>query len=159
MPTGYGGEYRGVVVDDGDPLMQNRLRVLVPEIAGSDSAWAVASLQPGSVELPAIGDEVSVSYEQGDTDYPVWGTGIASAGSEQVTNGYVGKYRGIVVDNLDPLMQNRLQVSVPEVTDATEWARPGLYLDGDQQLPEVGAEVWIEFESGDPSYPVWVGVL
>jgi hypothetical protein len=26
-------------------------------------------------------------------------------------------------------------------------------------LPEVGSPVWIEFEQGDPDYPVWVGCL
>ena len=26
-----------------------------------------------------------------------------------------------------------------------------------QALPDVGAGVWIEFEGGDPSYPIWVG--
>jgi hypothetical protein len=25
-------------------------------------------------------------------------------------------------------------------------------------VPDIGTEVWIEFESGDPNYPIWVGV-
>jgi hypothetical protein len=34
--TGYGGTYRGTVIDNADPLMESRLRVLVPEISGSE---------------------------------------------------------------------------------------------------------------------------
>lgn len=76
---------------------------------------------------------------------------------------FFGKYRGKVVDNNDLLGQRgRLQVEVPAVlADQRVWAMPcvpyagegvGLYC-----LPPVGAGVWIEFEGGDPSYPIWTG--
>src|SRR4029077_15897615 len=45
--------------------------------------------------------------------------------------------------------------------DAATWALPCLPLAGDGMgaylIPEVGAGVWIEFEAGDPSYPIWSG--
>jgi hypothetical protein len=74
-----------------------------------------------------------------------------------------GKYRGAVESNIDPLLQGRLQVSVPAVlgTGTTNWAMPcvpyagpgvGLFL-----LPPVGANVWVEFEGGDPDYAIWSG--
>jgi uncharacterized protein involved in type VI secretion and phage assembly len=41
------------------------------------------------------------------------------------------------------------------------WCLPCVPYAGDQAaicfLPERGAGVWIEFEGGDPSFPIWVG--
>ena len=96
----------------------------------------------------------------GDSDAPVWQAEPEAAG-EAPSTGYVGKYRGVVVDNADPEQQRRLLVTVPEVFDVgtTAWAAsavPGG--SADDPLPEVGSEVWIEFEYGDPQYPTWVGL-
>jgi hypothetical protein len=71
-----------------------------------------------------------------------------------------GKHRGTVVQNLDPSGLARLQVQVPAVLGAVSvWALPAL---ADARLanyvpPEVGAAVWVEFEGGDPSRPIWTG--
>lgn len=76
---------------------------------------------------------------------------------------YYGKYRATVVDNNDPLKQGRLQLSVPDVVQTTDtnWALPCLPVTGNGMgivaLPPIGANVWVEFEKGDPAYPVWVG--
>jgi hypothetical protein len=151
--TGYGGTYRASVVDDADPMAQNRLLVLVPEVYGDAAAWAAASLPSGPAgPMPAIGDLVWVSFEHGDTDYPVWAGDRGSAGA---TGGYVGKYRGVVVANDDPMQLRRLEVTVAEVDQSPAWAtRPS----DDVELPEIGAEVWIEYENGDPAHPRWVGL-
>jgi len=73
-----------------------------------------------------------------------------------------GKYRGSVVDNLDPSNLGRLKVRVPGVLgDQTMWALPcvpyagagsGVYL-----VPEPDTGVWVEFEAGDISRPIWSG--
>ncbi len=74
-----------------------------------------------------------------------------------------GKYRGVVTDINDPLMTMRIKATVPDVygDQASGWAMPCAPFGGDQvgffALPTVGAGVWIEFEHGDPDYPVWVG--
>lgn len=74
-----------------------------------------------------------------------------------------GKYRGTVIDNADPLKKGRLKVSVPSVLppSLSEWAMPCVPYAGKQvglfAIPAVGAGVWVEFEQGDMSYPVWVG--
>ncbi len=73
-----------------------------------------------------------------------------------------GKYRGVVTDINDPLMTMRIKANVPDVYDGESgWAMPCAPFGGDQvglfALPTVGAGVWIEFEHGDPDYPIWVG--
>lgn len=82
------------------------------------------------------------------------------------SNRFYGKYRGTVVNNIDPMQQGRLLVQVPDVGGLTpsSWAEPcvplagptgtqmGVYL-----VPPIGAGVWVEFEQGDPDRPIWTG--
>jgi hypothetical protein len=72
---------------------------------------------------------------------------------------FYGKYSGEVISNEDPQQQGRMVVTVPPVFGAEleVWARPCLPF-GHFYVPAVGAKVWIEFEAGDPDYPLWVGV-
>jgi uncharacterized protein involved in type VI secretion and phage assembly len=76
---------------------------------------------------------------------------------------FYGKYRGTVVNNLDPLQLGRIQALVPDVLGLTpsSWAMPCVPIAGKQQgifvLPQIGSGVWIEFEQGEPDYPIWVG--
>lgn len=74
-----------------------------------------------------------------------------------------GKYQGTVKDNNDPSRLGRLQAFVPAVLDKvpTGWAKPcvpyGGPTSGFFSVPPVGAGVWIEFEAGDVSQPIWTG--
>lgn len=76
---------------------------------------------------------------------------------------YYGKYRGTVVDNVDPEQRGRIMALVPDVLGITpsSWALPCVPLAGKAEgmflVPQVGAAVWVEFEQGDPDYPIWVG--
>jgi uncharacterized protein involved in type VI secretion and phage assembly len=75
---------------------------------------------------------------------------------------YFGKYRGTVSDNSDPTNRGRLKVKVPSVLGTVEsWAMPCVPYAGDKvgfyTLPEPGTGVWVEFEAGDPSFPIWSG--
>jgi len=76
---------------------------------------------------------------------------------------YYGKYRGTVVNNLDPENRCRIQAIVPDVQSfiPLTYALPCLPAAGKGSgaffVPEVGAKVWIEFEQGDPDYPIWSG--
>ncbi len=76
---------------------------------------------------------------------------------------YFGKFRGVVTDNQDPLQIGRVRARVPDVTGGQEsgWALPCFPFGGNGMgffaLPSVGAGVWIEFEYGDPDYPIWTG--
>jgi uncharacterized protein involved in type VI secretion and phage assembly len=69
-----------------------------------------------------------------------------------------GKYSGEVADNADEEFMGRIKVRVPSVFGAGEvWARPCLP-PGHFFVPPVGTRVWVEFEAGDPNFPIWVGV-
>ena len=75
---------------------------------------------------------------------------------------FFGKYRGLVDDNKDPLKRGRLFVRVPAVMgEQRVWAMPCVPYAGDQvgffAMPKIGTGIWVEFEAGDPSYPIWVG--
>jgi uncharacterized protein involved in type VI secretion and phage assembly len=76
---------------------------------------------------------------------------------------YYGKYRGTVLDNADPMQMGRLIVQVPDVSNIlpSTWAMPCVPFAGIQSgffaVPAIGSGVWIEFEQGDPDYPIWVG--
>ncbi len=79
-----------------------------------------------------------------------------------VRNRYFGVYRGIVTDNGDPTSRGRLRVRVPAVLGELEtWAMPCVPYAGQgvgfYSLPEPDTGVWVMFEAGDPSYPVWTG--
>ena len=73
-----------------------------------------------------------------------------------------GKYRGTVINNVDPEQIGRIQAIVPAISPIpTTWAMPCLPWGGINQgvftLPLIGAGVWIEFEGGNPDYPIWSG--
>ena len=76
---------------------------------------------------------------------------------------FYGKYRGVVLNNIDPLQMGRIQVQVPDVLGVglSSWAMPCVPFAGKQSgvfvLPQIGAGVWVEFEQGDQDFPIWVG--
>jgi Type VI secretion system/phage-baseplate injector OB domain len=82
---------------------------------------------------------------------------------ERQTDRFYGKYRGLVAVNVDPLGQGRLKAVVPEVLGVipSSWALPCTPYAGAMAgffaVPMVGSGVWIEFEAGDVSRPVWSG--
>lgn len=76
---------------------------------------------------------------------------------------FFGKYRGKVTANQDPLHLGRVQIIVPAIfgEGRQSWALPctpyagkdvGLFL-----VPPIGANIWVEFEGGEPDYPIWSG--
>ena len=76
---------------------------------------------------------------------------------------YYGKYRGTVLINIDPLQIGRIMAQVPDVLGEipSTWAMPCVPAAGIQSgcfiLPPIGSQVWIEFEQGNPDYPIWSG--
>jgi hypothetical protein len=101
--------------------------------------------------------------------------------AERVERQFFGKYRGVVVNNKDPLKLGRLKLYVPSVIDCsgttgdsapaddsdervTDWAWPcvpfgGIGEQGMFFIPDEKAQVWVEFEEGNLDLPVWVGTV
>jgi uncharacterized protein involved in type VI secretion and phage assembly len=83
--------------------------------------------------------------------------------AERVATRFYGKYRGLVSDISDPDNMCRIRATVPAVLhdQVSTWAMPSLPFAGDGHgmvmLPKVGSGVWIEFEAGDISRPIWSG--
>ena len=77
-----------------------------------------------------------------------------------------GKYRGFVSNNADPEKRGRLKLYIPSVMgdQESDWALPclpfgGLAEQGLFVVPEINAQVWVEFEEGDPQRPIWTGTF
>jgi len=79
---------------------------------------------------------------------------------------FLGKYRATVLNNVDPEMRGRLMLSIPDVLGVvpSTWAEPCTPLAGPTgppmgvyMVPPIGAGIWVEFEQGDPDFPIWVG--
>ena len=96
----------------------------------------------------------------GRGDYNIWNN-ILQWGLEYLGMHY-GSYRAFVVDNEDPEKMDRLQLRIPhinELADDSTWAWPkgihGGSGNGSTLLPSKGDMVWVEFEYGNPDYPIW----
>jgi hypothetical protein len=80
---------------------------------------------------------------------------------DRLRSRFYGKYRGIV-SSVDPATM-RIKALVPSVLGDREtgWCMPCVPYAGPKTgfafLPATGSGVWIEFEGGDVSYPIWVG--
>ncbi len=78
---------------------------------------------------------------------------------------FYGKYRGIVIENIDPENKGRIMVEVADITQLTPstWAEACVPIAGGETpagvyvVPAIGANVWVEFEQGDLRYPIWTG--
>ena len=71
---------------------------------------------------------------------------------------YYGIYRGTALNTLDPLGQGRMQVVVPALPSVTlAWASPCRDYKNTQTMPPIGTQVWVMFENGNISHPVWMG--
>jgi hypothetical protein len=79
---------------------------------------------------------------------------------------YYGKYKGTVVQNIDPELRGRILCEVPDVLSfvPSSWCEACAPLAGPTgppmgcyMVPPIGAGVWVEFEQGDPNKPIWSG--
>ena len=79
---------------------------------------------------------------------------------------HYGKYRGFVVDNADPEKRGRLRLRIPSAlaAETTDWALPCMPYGGTKDqgffmIPEIGAQIWAEFEEGNLDQPIWTGTF
>ncbi len=71
---------------------------------------------------------------------------------------FYGIYRGTAMNTADPMMKGRIQVSVSSVAGGgvANWAEACRDFKSNT-TPPVGTTVWVMFERGDVSHPVWIG--
>jgi hypothetical protein len=137
------------------PLDRRQLDALVGRVRSDLRGWTDSSeSDPGValLELFAYLGELLVGYS----------ARISAEGQLGVAEGpgraICGVHRASVVDNVDPLAQQRLLVRVPDVdADLLSWAVACLPVPTSPQVPAIGDQVWVAFEAGDPSAPVWLG--
>ena len=90
-------------------------------------------------------------------------TAAAATSTPPPPKRYYGKYRGTVLMNIDPMQIGRIMAQVPDVLGEipSSWAMPCVPAAGIQAgmfiVPPIGSQVWIEFEQGNPDYPIWTG--
>jgi uncharacterized protein involved in type VI secretion and phage assembly len=86
--------------------------------------------------------------------------------AEHQRSRYYGKYRGKVKTVGDGDNLGKIQVTVPEIYGddgaiESPWAMPCVPFAGSKHgfvaLPEVDDGVWVEFEAGNISRPIWTG--
>lgn len=74
---------------------------------------------------------------------------------------FYGIYQGKVVNNFDSESKYRLSIIVPQVTggeliEEVSACLPPINSDL-LEIPDIGDIVWIMFESGNVSHPIWIG--
>jgi uncharacterized protein involved in type VI secretion and phage assembly len=78
---------------------------------------------------------------------------------------YFGKYRATVVQNIDPESRGRVQVQLADRYGLfpSAWALPSFPAAAVQSgviaIPPLNSSVWVEFEAGNPDYPIWTGAF
>jgi hypothetical protein len=79
---------------------------------------------------------------------------------------YFGKYRATVLNNIDPMLQGRINVQLADRYGMfpSTWALPAVPFAakgsaGMVALPQIGSMVWVEFEAGEPDHPIWTGAF
>lgn len=89
------------------------------------------------------------------------------------TGEYTGRYRAFVRDAADPEKRGRVRCFCPSVMGETDndttwlgWADASYSFGGPAAadvgtlwVPEVGTPVWVEFQQGQPDFPVVVGAI
>jgi hypothetical protein len=74
---------------------------------------------------------------------------------------FYGVYRAVVFDNKDPNSLGRLRLKIPQVfaNVPTGWSWPTSPAGVRTTSPSIGQGIWVMFEGGDPSFPMWIGVF
>jgi hypothetical protein len=74
---------------------------------------------------------------------------------------FYGIYRGTVTNVKDPENKKRIKARVPQVLGdgTTDWMWCSDYSAQSAVSPAIGQGIWVMFEGGDPSFPVWTGTF
>jgi hypothetical protein len=72
---------------------------------------------------------------------------------------FFGVYRGVVKDTNDPDGLGRVRAVIPQVllTELSGWMWVAKEVSLTTKSVKIGQGIWVQFEGGDPSFPVGVG--
>lgn len=156
------GVYRGVCVDNADPLEKNRIKLKVPQILGqeiSDWAWPclpVTSNAEHPDHLPHLASEVAALLTT-HTSHSVsvsGTTGGASAGtahSHTFSATQTLTHAAHAGNSLELTHEHEQLDDILETNDTEHTLH--------RKVPNLEQGVWVMFEGGDPNFPVWMGVF
>lgn len=126
------GVYRGTVVSNLDPEYRGRITAKVPQVLGSSTTvWALPCVPPGWTGGLVKNHETHQS-EGGHAQFSGDGTHSHTAHTS--------------AQNGKPWVRDPQGPPVPQHVLTTP-------------TPAPGSGIWVMFEGGDPSQPVWVGTL
>jgi phage baseplate assembly protein gpV len=84
-------------------------------------------------------------------------------------NSYEGIFLGVITNNTDPTLRQRIKVKIPRLMDGGEtsvWVAPrinspfGITTTANTvEIPVVGSNVLVEFQNGDINYGLWSGCM
>jgi hypothetical protein len=158
------GIYRGVCVDNADPLKKNRIKVKIPQVLGqeiSDWAWPclpVTSNAEHPDHLPHLASEVaallnthashavSVSGSTGGATVSTFGSHTHTFSATQTLTHAAHSGNSLELTHEHEELDDILETNDTEHT---------LH----RKVPNLDQGVWVMFEGGDPNFPVWMGVF
>jgi hypothetical protein len=158
------GIYRGICVDNADPLDKNRIKLQVPQALGqeiSDWAWPclpVTSNAEHPDHLPHLAAEVaalltthanhsvSISGNTGGATVSTFGSHTHTFSATQTLS------HDAHAGNSGELTHSHEELDDPLETNDTEHTLH-------RKVPNLKQGVWVMFEGGDPNFPIWMGVF
>ena len=158
------GLYRGICVDNADPLEKNRIKVKIPQVLGqeiSDWAWPclpVTSNAEHPDHLPHLASEVaalltthashsvSVSGTTGGATVSTFGSHTHTFSATQTLTHAAHAGNSLELTHEHEELDDLLETNDTEHT---------LH----RKVPNLEQGVWVMFEGGDPNFPVWMGVF
>lgn len=88
---------RAIVQDNRDPKGLGRLQVTIPAQTGSHrTGWIWPIVSSGFLVIPDPGEQVWVTYESGDANYPVWLGKISTTSAYRKDGRSLGSVRDLL---------------------------------------------------------------
>jgi hypothetical protein len=164
------GLYRGICMDNADPIEKNRIRVQVPQVLGqevSDWAWPclpITSNADHPDHLPHLAAEVAALLTTHTTHASHSVAVSGTTGSATVSTFGSHTHSFSATQTLAHDAHAAHAGNGGELTHGHEDSEDPLEVNGTEhtphrKVPNLEQGVWIMFEGGDPNFPVWIGVF
>ena len=156
------GIYRGICVDNADPLDKNRIKLQVPQALGqeiSDWAWPclpVTSNAEHPDHLPHLASEVAALLTT-HASHSVSVSGTTEGASAGTAHTHTFSATQTLTHAAHAGTSGELTHSHEDLDDSLETNDTEHTLH--RKVPNLKQGVWVMFEGGDPNFPIWMGVF